>query len=275
MPNSRLDEIVENKKHEVASRKQLRSTADLEKSATRAEGQFLQSLRSGNLNVPRLITEIKPKSPSAGVLKENLSLDEVLQSYNKYAAAISVLTDEKFFGGSLSLLHDVSARSVVPTLCKDFIIDRHQCFEARISGAEAVLLIVKILAPQQLQELHATIEALGMVPVVEVQTETELEAAAALHPQVILINNRNLTTFAVDLATTEHLAPHVPPSALTVSASGIETRADIERLSSFARVFLIGSSLMRAANLEAKLAELVGVSPQPSSNNAAPTARNQ
>ncbi|HEY9718261.1 MAG TPA: indole-3-glycerol phosphate synthase TrpC, partial [Trichormus sp.] len=223
MPNSRLDEIVENKRLEVAARKKLRSTNDLEKDAVRAGGRFLQSLQSGDQNTPRLITEIKPKSPSAGVLKEHLSLDSVLESYNKHAAAISVLTDQKYFGGSLSLLHEVSARSSVPTLCKDFIIDRHQCFEARINGAEAVLLIVKILAAQQLQELHAAIRQLGMIPVVEVQTETELEAATALNPQVILINNRNLTTFEVDLATTEMLAPHVPPSALAVSASGIES----------------------------------------------------
>jgi len=273
MPNSRLDEIVDNKKHEVASRKQLQATTDLEGLAKKTDGRFLQSLRSSSDSLPRLITEIKPKSPSQGVLKEHLSLDEVLESYNKYAAAISVLTDEKYFGGSLALLQDVSARSVVPTLCKDFIIDPHQCFEARLSGAEAVLLIVKIVAPRQLQELHATICELGMVPVVEVQTEAELQTATALNPQVILINNRDLTTFAVDLATTERLAPLVPRSAVTVCASGIETRADIERLSSFSRVFLIGSSLMRAANLEAKLAELSGLPARPSSGTAA--VRNQ
>jgi len=272
MPKSRLDEIVENKMQEVAARKKLRSTNQLQKAAAAVDGRFLQALHASTNSGVNLITEIKPKSPSAGVLKEHLSLEIVLQSYNKYACAISVLTDEKYFGGSLDLLAEVSAGSLVPTLCKDFIIDAHQCFEARLHGAEAALLIVKILEPQQLSELHAIIAQLGMVPVVEVQTEQELETALTVNPQVILINNRNLTTFDVDLATTERLAPQVPPSAVTVSASGIESRADIERLLGVCNSFLIGTSLMRAHNLDEKLAELAGVSQTSGSLSA---ARNQ
>jgi indole-3-glycerol phosphate synthase len=169
------------------------------------------------------------------------------------------LTDEKYFGGSLDLLASIAARTTRPALCKDFIIDPHQCFEARLNGAQAVLLIVKILDRTRLCELHSIIVDLGMVPVVEVQTERELETALAAEPSVILINNRNLDTFEIDLATTEKLAALVPSSAVTVSASGIESQADLERLRSFCQCFLIGSSIMKADNIEEKLRELAGV----------------
>jgi indole-3-glycerol phosphate synthase/phosphoribosylanthranilate isomerase len=257
MAASRLDEIVENKKLEVAARKERQSTASLEKLVQPANRRFLSAVADkGRVN---LIAELKPKSPSAGTLRQNISVDEIVDAYERHASAISILTDEKYFGGSLELLSRVCARSQCPILCKDFIIDPHQCFEARWHGAQAVLLIVKILERRALFRLHSIISDLGMVPVVEVQTEAELEAAMTTGANVILINNRDLTTFTLDLATTERLAPLVPPDKIRISASGIETRADIERLLSHCNTFLIGSSLMRADDIEAKLAELAGV----------------
>jgi indole-3-glycerol phosphate synthase len=259
MPASRLDEIVKNKREEVALRIEQCPTNKLAKRAVPANGAFLKAINKlGRVN---LITEIKPKSPSAGVLKEHLALDSVLSAYNKHAAAISVLTDEKYFGGSLKLLEEVAKKSPLPVLCKDFIIDAHQCYEARVYGAQAVLLIAKILPAKQLLELHRLITVLGMTPVVEVQTAEEMAAARAIEPVAVLINNRDLATFHVDLDTTARLASLVPPNAVLISASGIEGREDVNRLSKYCNTFLVGSSLMRADDIEAKLAELAAAQP--------------
>jgi indole-3-glycerol phosphate synthase len=260
MQSSRLDEIVDNSYREVAERKQKVTLATLERKATRTTGKFLAAI-SDRAKIS-LIAEIKPKSPSAGVLQTNFSLDSVLDAYNKHASAISVLTDEKYFGGSLDLLRETSRNSQLPTLCKDFILDTYQCFEARTYGADAVLLIVKILAPSQLANLYETIESLGMTPIVEVQTEKEMDLALALKPSVVLINNRNLNTFETDLKTTGRLSIYVPSDTILISASGIESRADIELLSRYVSTFLIGSSLMRAPNIGDKLVELASARPR-------------
>ncbi len=264
MPSSRLDEIVENKKLEVSVRKQQVSLETLRKQAKPAEQKFLQSLRKPFVCLdqlvrnahPHIIAEIKPKSPSAGILNQELPLEEVIAAYNEFASGISVLTDEKYFGGSLQLLTKVSADTIRPTLCKDFVIDPYQCYEARCAGAQAVLLIVKILDRNLLAELQFIIYALGMTAVVEVQTEEEMKIALSVDPSIILINNRNLTTFTVDLKTTEDLAPMVPPEIVVIGASGVETRADVDRLAPFCHALLVGSSLMRAPDIKSKLAEL-------------------
>jgi indole-3-glycerol phosphate synthase/phosphoribosylanthranilate isomerase len=251
MPST-LSEIVENKLREIALRKQ-QVRGDLPQ---QARGSFLPSLRLPGI---RVIAEIKPKSPSAGTLNAAVDIDSVTRSYSRYAAAISILTDEKYFGGSLDSLARVSERSSVPTLCKDFILDEVQVEDARRAGAEAVLLIVKILTPEKLEELHRKIESLNMTAVVEVQNEQELATALKVSPKCILINNRNLETFLTDLKTTEDLAPLIPDGIVVVSASGIESASDIERLKKFATVFLVGSSLMRSADIDLKLRQLCGI----------------
>jgi len=240
-----------------------------------------------------LIAEIKPSSPSAGVLQAEINLDAILEAYNDYASAISVLTDAPYFGGSFERLAEVSRRSPRPTLCKDFVIDEYMVYQARLAGAAAVLLIVKILDDTALKSLYDCIHALGMTPVVEVQNEDELQRALAIGTSVLLINNRNLSTFEVDLATTTRLAqvlvsslqkPSLPPpgwgfssrcplgstdedvrrdggeSPLIISASGIEKRADIEVLLPSTNCFLIGSSLMKQANenLSSAMKSLMG-----------------
>jgi indole-3-glycerol phosphate synthase len=251
---SKLDEIVENKRHEVAERKRVSSVDSLVPLAQAGDGRFLAALQEKG---PNLITEIKPKSPSAGVLRAEVSLEQILAAYNKYAAAISVLTDKKYFDGSLELLAEVAAKSSLPTLCKDFIIDPLQCYEARIARAQAVLLIVKILDDASLKTLYDTVQSLGMTAVVEVQTEEEMRRARDINAQCVLINNRNLSTFEIDLATTERLVPFAPAKAVVISASGIQTRHDIERILPFCSNFLIGSSLMQADDIGAKLGELL------------------
>jgi indole-3-glycerol phosphate synthase len=250
-----LLEIVEHKRIEVEQRKSALPQSHLEKMIEPADGRFQRALAEPGL---KLITEIKPSSPSAGVLKEKVDIDAVLAAYNPYASAISVLTDKKYFNGSLDLMSEVVAKSLRPVLCKDFLLDAYQVCEARLAGAQAVLLIVKILEQAELHRLHEAALNLGMTPVVEVQTEEELELALELSPQVVLINNRDLTTFEIDLATTEKLAPLLPPSVAGVSASGIQSRAHIERLLPYCRRFLIGSSLMQAEDLESKLKEMTG-----------------
>jgi indole-3-glycerol phosphate synthase len=147
-----------------------------------------------------------------------------------------------------------------PVLCKDFFIDSYQIFEARKAGAEAILLIVKILNDEQLRSLHSLTEELNMAAIVEVQTEPELNRALAIKPRVILINNRDLSSFEIDLGTTAKLTAGIPRGVYAISASGIENREDIESLSQYTNNFLIGSSLMRAPHLEEKLRELKGAS---------------
>ncbi len=250
-----LDEIVDNKRAEIAERKTLRSQSAFTANLQAGDGSFLSSLSSPGL---KLITEVKPSSPSAGTLREHVNIDEVLSSYNRYASAISVLTDKKYFGGSLELLGQIAKQSPHPVLCKDFIIDACQVYEARAFGAQAVLLIAKILSDDQLKELHNVTTELKMTAVVEVQTEDELSRALVVSPQVLLINNRNLTTFEIDLETTRRLTPHIPPSAIAVSASGIRDRQDIKSLLPCCTRFLIGSTLMRSSDIDSKLRELCG-----------------
>lgn len=205
-----------------------------------------------------LIAEIKPRSPSEGALQTAPDLARRLPVYDAYAAAISVLTEPDHFGGSFALLAEVARRSSRPTLCKDFILHPAQVYDARRAGAEAVLLIVKILDDAQLADFHAEIRRWNMTPVVEVQTEAELERALRVNPEVVLINNRNLETFEVSLETTKRLAPCVPSGIVTIAASGVHRRADIETLLPYATRFLVGTSLMRAADLAAAFADLLG-----------------
>ncbi|MGQ9896346.1 MAG: indole-3-glycerol phosphate synthase TrpC [Acidobacteriota bacterium] len=248
-PRPTLADIV------AARRRSVRDGSVAKLALTPAQGRFLSALRQNPLAI---IAEIKPRSPVEGVLQTELDLARLLAAYDAHATALSVLTEPNYFGGSFALLAAVTRRSKCPTLCKDFVLDVSQVHAARAAGAEAVLLIVKILADELLCQLHTEIQRWNMTPVVEVQTEAELERALALHPSVILVNNRNLETFEVSLETTKRLAPRVPSQIVTVSASGIQCRADIEALLPYCSRFLIGTHLMRASDPGAIFAELLG-----------------
>ncbi|PWT96152.1 MAG: indole-3-glycerol-phosphate synthase TrpC [Candidatus Melainabacteria bacterium] len=250
-----LAEIVAHKKVEVERRERLVSMEALHAQISLADGRFKTALAGDQI---QLICEIKPKSPSAGVLRGELQLEPLVESYNRHASAISVLTDEKYFGGSIELLRRVRSLSPLPLLCKDFIIHPYQCFEARLAGADAVLLIAKILDDYQIKTLYGQIVGLGMVPAVEIQNESELETAKGLGAKLVLINNRNLDTFKIDLKTTRRLVPLLPPETIKVAASGIESYGDIDFLKDTCHNFLVGSSLMRADDVDAKLRELKG-----------------
>jgi indole-3-glycerol phosphate synthase len=212
-----------------------------------------------------LIAELKRASPSKGILAPHLDLFQVADIYAQNgAAAISVLTDEKFFMGKLETLWELrfAHQSQLPLLRKDFILDEVQLYESRASGAEAVLLIAAALPDDQhFAELHTLALELGLTPLVEVHDEIETERALSLKDiRLIGINNRNLATFEVSLQTTEQLRPRIPSEIAVVSESGIFTAQDVERLSrANIDAILVGEALVTAPDIAAKVRELSGV----------------
>jgi indole-3-glycerol phosphate synthase len=211
-----------------------------------------------------LIAELKRASPSKGVLAPHLDLLHVADLYTQNgAAAISVLTDEKFFQGSLATLHALrtSHPAPVPLLRKDFTIDESQIYEARANGADAILLIAAALSDDaHFADLHACALSLGLTALVEVHDETETERALKIPGiQLIGINNRNLATFEVSLTTTERLRPMIPNDIAVVAESGIFTAADVARLQKVGiDAILVGESIVTSADIPAKVRELSG-----------------
>lgn len=256
-----LDAIVAHKREEVAARKKDRPLAQWMTQVKAApQPQPLETAIRQATPKPACILEIKPASPSAGVLQETLDLASILPIYAQYGVSISVLTDAHYFGGSLALLQSVSNQVALPTLCKDFIIDPYQVYEARQAGAQAVLLIVKALSDAQLAELNQLVLTLGMTPLIEVQDAEEVKRALKINPSILLINNRNLQSLKMDLSTTERLSPLIPEGVLKIAASGIQDKADLLKLQPHCDGFLIGSTLMRQPSPEAlatKLQELL------------------
>jgi indole-3-glycerol phosphate synthase len=206
-----------------------------------------------------VIAEIKRASPSKGPLNENLDAAALARSYAAGGAdAISVLTEPTGFKGSLDDMK-ASLGAGVPVLRKDFLLDPFQVLESRAEGADAVLLIVRVLGPD-LGRLYAAATALGMDALVEVFDEADLERAVDVGAEVIGINHRDLETFEVDADRTAKLAPRIPEGVVVVGLSGVESRADVERLAlDGAHAVLVGESLVTAADPAAKLRELRGV----------------
>ena len=270
-----LDTIVEEKTREVARLSQRAvSTADL-KRAVEARGglrDFAGALRRPRRGAVALIAEVKKASPSAGLIRADFDPVRIAREYEAAGAScLSVLTDEKFFQGSLEYLRLIRQAVNLPLLRKDFIIDERQILEAVEGGADAILLIVAILNDAQLRQFHALATGAGLAVLVEVHDEAELERALAAGAQLVGVNNRNLKNFKVDLATTERLAARLhlsAPSAqhvtggsssLLVAESGIHTHSDVERLAKCgAQAILVGESLMRHSDIAAKVSELLG-----------------
>ena len=207
----------------------------------------------------RIIAEVKKASPSKGVIREDFDPVAIAREYASHgASAISVLTEEHFFQGSLHAVEQIRGAVTQPLLRKDFIIDSYQLWEAKSYGADAVLLIAALLDPARLRDLTAEATALSLDTLVEVHNQAELHGAIAAGAQVLGINNRDLKTFEVDLATTETLAPLIPQGMPAVCESGIDSLEQIRRVEQWGiHVFLIGEALMRAPRPGEKLQELL------------------
>jgi len=257
-----LDDIVAHKKKEVAKQKISVSMSRLEKLAEQAKSPrgFAKVLaRSSEI---ALIAEIKKASPSAGVIREDFDPVQIGKIYEACGAlAISVLTDEHFFQGSLSGMEKVRQAVKIPVLRKDFVIDPFQIYEARAAGVDAVLLIVDILSDEQLKGFLDLCRQMEMDALVEVHTAEELDRALAVGAdmiEMIGINNRNLKTFSVHIETTEKLVANMPKGVLCVSESGIEDHDDMKRLAKAGvNAVLVGTSLMKAQDIGAKVKELL------------------
>jgi indole-3-glycerol phosphate synthase len=255
-----LDEILAHKRGEVTAARARRPLSELS-AACRAlppARDFAAALRPSGGQRVRIIAEVKRASPSKGVMAGGL--DPAAQA-GRYAAAgaaaVSVLTDLKYFGGSLDDLIAVRAAVDAPVLRKEFIVDEYQLWEARAAGADAALLIVAALDPGALRDLFHAAKGLGLGTLVEAHTEAELDAALTLGAPVIGINNRDLRTLTTSLEPSLALLPRVPPGPVAVSESGLRARADVERVvAAGAHAVLVGEALVRAPDVAAAVREL-------------------
>lgn len=260
---NRLDEIVTHKQGELAGQMQAVPLARVRAAAESAPPapDFLAALRRSPGQPLRLVAEIKRASPSRGVLAADLDPLDMARRYRQAgAAAVSVLTDRRFFLGSLETLEAVAqSQPGLPLLRKDFLLDEYQVYEARAAGAAAVLLIVACLEPARLSALRRLAEALGLAALVEVHDRTELDTALACGASLIGVNNRNLKTFAVSLDSGLDLLPRIPSGVVSVAESGVHTRADAQRLAQAgAHAVLVGEALVTAPDPALKIQELVG-----------------
>lgn len=255
-----LDEILAHKRGEVAEARRGLAPAEMRHRAEAAPSTrgFRRQLAAATQ--PAVIAEIKRRSPSKGLIRADFDPVALARAYVRGgAAALSVLTDEHFFGGHLDHLRRVREAVEIPILRKDFVVDAYQIDEARAAGADAVLLIVSALDPERLADLHAHAGALGLDALVEVHDEAELEGALAVGATLVGVNNRDLRTFEVDLGVTERLARLLPAGdvVLLVAESGILGAEDVARLArAGARAHLVGESLMRQPDVAKALGEL-------------------
>ncbi|MBI2104915.1 MAG: indole-3-glycerol phosphate synthase TrpC [Candidatus Omnitrophica bacterium] len=253
-----LDEIVRRKEQEVAEAKARLPFAELKARLARhaVERNFRAALEvPGKLS---LIAELKRKSPSRGMLRERfdpVSLAQTLEAAG--AAALSVLTDEPYFGGHLDFLRDAKQFTQIPALRKDFILDPYQVYEAALYEADAVLLIVRILSDAQLAACLQAAQGLGLEPLVEVHAEEELARAVRAGARVIGINHRDLDTLTMDSDLSARLMPKVPAGTVVVAESGVQTAEDVRRMRRLGvHAVLVGEALMTAPDPAAKVREL-------------------
>jgi indole-3-glycerol phosphate synthase len=207
-----------------------------------------------------LIAEVKKASPSAGLIRADFHPVEIASTYaDAGATCLSCLTDESFFQGHLNFLTEIRQHVSLPIMRKDFLLDRYQILEARVAGADCVLLIAECLNDCQMRDLYFYASELGMDSLIEIYDPENLERVLKLEPELIGVNNRNLKTMVTDLCHTIDLAPQIPDSCLLIGESGIRTRDDVERLiRAGVRGILVGETLMRQDDIAAKVRELLG-----------------
>ncbi|KKO19414.1 MAG: indole-3-glycerol phosphate synthase TrpC [Candidatus Brocadia sp.] len=255
-----LDTIYHHKIVEVEKKKKHVPLGSLEKRIhKRRHAKSFGSVLQSDTNIS-IIAEIKKASPSLGVIREDFQPTEIARLYQKGgAAAISVLTDEKYFQGKLSYLTDVKRSVDLPVLRKDFIIDPYQIYEAQSAGADAILLIAALLSKETIQRYLDLAKDLEMDCLVEVHTESELQKVLQTDAAIIGINNRDLATFSVSLETTFRLRSMIPEGKIIVSESGIKSRSEIVQLfNKGINAILVGETLMKSNNIPATLQEFLG-----------------
>ncbi len=263
-----LDRIFEHKRDEIARAQRVRPLAVVR---GEAEGRppirdFLAALdrrtrENSASGWPALIAEVKRASPSRGDLAPDIKPTELAKIYRDHgAAAISVLTDQRFFKGALADLIEIADQlEGIPILRKDFICDPYQIYESRAAGADAVLLIVSMLDPGRLVQLYALVRELGMIALLEIHSEAELEIALQCSPRLIGINSRDLRDFSVSLETALQLRPLVPPGIGVIAESGIHTASDVVRLAQWSfDGILVGEALVTAPDIPRRVRELAG-----------------
>ena len=257
-----LAKIVDDKRIEIAKREADFPLTEFKDQLTPSTKSFYDALNQPNAGY---ILECKKASPSKGLIRPIFDLDEILGAYKEIAACLSVLTDEKYFQGSLEYLKAIREAVSLPLLRKDFVINERQVLEAVEWGADAILLIVAILDDDSLMRLHRLAGDAGLSVLVEVHDEAELERAMAIGATLVGVNNRDLRHFTVDLGTTENLARKLASTPdrnelALVAESGIKTRADVDRLVECgAQALLVGESLMRELDaVDEKIRDLIG-----------------
>jgi len=254
-----LQKILEHKKQEMSERKALLPLSELKRRLEEEPAPlgFERAIRSRH---EALIAEVKRSSPSRGRIREDFEPVAIARLYAQSgAAAISVLTDQRFFEGHDSFLRQVRKSVSLPLLRKDFIIDPYQIYETRFLGADAILFIARALDNDVLREFLRLSSELGLSSLVEIHGENDLEKAVSAGARMIGINNRDLSTFSTDLETSIRLAPLLPKEVTVISESGIRSRRDIESLrAAGVHGFLVGEALMTAGDIAGKIKELLG-----------------
>lgn len=255
-----LDQIVATKREEIARAKSIAPEAALRSQLADAPPvrDFLAALSAGP--PIRLIAEVKKASPSKGVIRADFNPVEIARTYQRHGAScISVLTDEPYFQGSLEYLRQVRAAVELPVLRKDFIVDPYQVIEARVAGADAVLLIAECLDDELLERLHDAIVELGMTPLVELYEPANLARVLRIGTRLVGVNNRDLHTFQIDLEHTLQLRQQIPADRVLVGESGIRSREDVERLEAAGvQAMLVGETLMACPDIGTAVDRLLG-----------------
>lgn len=253
-----LDKIVTNKRRELVHRKAILPEKKLESGLTHSQRSLFNALSNSHSD---FILECKKASPSKGLIRENFDLKEILASYAKYASAISVLTDYKYFKGSFAYLKYVSQNVKQPVLAKDFFVEPYQITEARYNGADAILLMLSVLDDDQYQQLADKANSLGLDILTEVHDHDEMQRAIELDAKIIGINNRNLKDLSINLQTTPNLVSSLSEKQkhgrLFISESGISTNQQLRQLAPHVNGFLIGSSIMSKPNIEQQCKSLL------------------
>jgi len=236
-----LEQILAHKREEVAARKAAAPLASFASELIRSDRSLEAALRRPRTGY---VLEVKAASPSQGEIRADLDLAAIAAGYGAHASAISVLTDAHFFGGSFERLAALRRVVHLPLLCKDFVVDPYQVYEARRHGADAILLMLSVLSDFEHRECRGIADSLGLDVLTEVHSTQELARALLLDARIIGINNRDLQTLQVDLAVTERLAPRITGDRVVISESGIRSHADARRLAPLVDGFLVGTSLM-------------------------------